>query len=99
MYRNSGTKMLKEFPFRHYKGKGRGYSGGSVPDFHRFPYYGYFSHHQALEPVSKHPLLPSLRVRLNILHEVELKLYPRNTQCMSVVKIFAFLDLGQNRAL
>jgi hypothetical protein len=29
--------MLKEFSFP--KGKERGYSGGSVPEFHRFPYY------------------------------------------------------------
>jgi hypothetical protein len=33
---NSGTKMLKEFPFL--QRKGRGYSGGPAPEFNGIPY-------------------------------------------------------------
>jgi hypothetical protein len=33
---NSGTKMLREFPFPN--GKGQGHSGGPAPDFNGIPY-------------------------------------------------------------
>jgi hypothetical protein len=36
VHRNSGTNMLKEFPFL--QRKGRGYSGGPAPEFNGIPY-------------------------------------------------------------
>jgi len=54
------------------------------------------------ETFAKRPLLPNFCVRLNILHEVKLKLYPQNTQCIPEVNPpkfgggFAFLELEQN---
>jgi len=51
---------------------------------------------EEFESFAKRPLLPNFCVRLNILLAEKLKLYPQNTLCIPVVKIFAYLELEQN---
>jgi hypothetical protein len=48
------------------------------------------------EPISKRPLLPNICVPDERDLSTGSNFNPRNTQCIPVVKFFAFLDFEQN---